>query len=303
MEYKDYYKVLGVDKKASGDEIKKVYRKLAKKYHPDLNPDDEKAQEKFKEINEAYEILGDDEKRKQYDMFGANYSHGQKFDPSRYGYGSSSYNINDFSDFFDMFFTGGGGRSSGPSGFNINDLFGGSNSKKGRAPRNKYDSELTITIDEAYSGVDKNMNFNINGENKSILIKVPAGILPGKKIRVKGENWGIDGDIFFKIKFREEPSMKLDGLNVTAKLDVLPWEAALGESVLVKTLGGRVKVNIPKGVRSGNKIKIGKKGFKDMNGNRGDFYVEINIVNPPNLTEEQEELYRQLKEISTYKPR
>lgn len=303
MEYKDYYKVLGVDKKASGDEIKKVYRKLAKKYHPDLNPDDEKAQEKFKEINEAYEILGDDEKRKQYDMFGANYSHGQNFDPSRYGYGSSSYNINDFSDFFDMFFTGGGGRSSGPSGFNINDLFGGSNSKKGRAPRNKYDSELTITIDEAYSGVDKNMNFNINGENKSILIKVPAGILPGKKIRVKGENWGIDGDIFFKIKFREEPSMKLDGLNVTAKLDVLPWEAALGESVVVKTLGGRVKVNIPKGVRSGNKIKIGKQGFKDMNGNRGDFYVEINIVNPPNLTEEEEELYRQLKEISTYKPR
>lgn len=135
MEYKDYYKILGVDEKASQDDIKKAYRKLAKKYHPDLHPDDEKSQDKFKEVNEAYEVIGDEEKRKQYDTFGSsqNFSNGQNFDPSQYGFGGDSYTYTssdggDFSDFFNMFFGGGGARSSSArssSGFDIGDLFGG----------------------------------------------------------------------------------------------------------------------------------------------------------------------------------
>ena len=198
MEYKDYYKVLGVEKSASQDEIKKAYRTLAKKHHPDLHPDDEKSQEKFKEINEAYEVLGDKDKRKQYDMFGssANFSNGQNFDPSQYGFGGGGYTQSgDFSDFFNMFFGGGGGQSrASTGGFDIGDLFGGGGRSR-RPQRQSYESDLNITIDQAYHGANKKITLNIGGESKAIDINIPAGILPGKKLKVKGEKWGVNGDI------------------------------------------------------------------------------------------------------------
>lgn len=313
MEYKDYYKILGVEKSASGDEIKSAYRKLAKKYHPDLNPDDEKAQEKFKEANEAYEVLGDEEKRKQYDTFGSsyNFSGGQNFDPSQYGFGGghtytySSSDAGGFSDFFNMFF-GGGGQSQGHSqGFNINDLFGGGRSsrRKTQAQRQSYDSELSISLEEAYKGTTKEMSLNFGGETKNISIKVPKGILPGKKLKVKGEKWGIPGDILFKINIIEDGKSELDGLNITKTLDILPFEAALGSKVVVDTFEGKIKISIPKSIDSGKKIKIPKKGYRDMKGKKGDLYVKINIVNPPKLTKEEEKLYEKLKEISDYNPR
>lgn len=308
MEYKDYYKILGVDEKASQDDIKKAYRKLAKKYHPDLHPDDEKSQDKFKEVNEAYEVIGDEEKRKQYDTFGSsqNFSNGQNFDPSQYGFGGDSYTYTssdggDFSDFFNMFFGGGGARSSSArssSGFDIGDLFGGGSARPGnREPqRQSYESELNISIDEAYHGTNKKMTLNIGGENKAVDIKVPAGILPGKKLKVKGEKWGVNGDILFKINVRGGRDT-LDGLNVNKKLDLFPDEAALGEKKILETFEGKIKINIPKGISSGKKIRIPKKGFKDMKKNTGDLYVEINIVVPEKLTDEEIELYKKLKEI------
>lgn len=308
MEYKDYYKILGVEKDASEDEIKKSYRKLAKKYHPDLHPDDEKAQEKFKEVNEAYEVLGDKDKRKQYDTFGssANFSGGQNFDPSQYGFGgANSYTYTteggDFSDFFNMFFGGGGGRqtsSRSAGGFDIGDLFGGgARSSRRREPqRQSYESELNITIDEAYHGTTKKMTLNIGGENKAVDIKVPAGILPGKKLKVKGEKWGVNGDILFKINI-EEGRDTLDGLNVNKKLDLFPEEAALGGKKLVETFDGKIKVNIPKGISSGKKIRIPKKGFKDMKKNKGDLYIEMNIVIPGDLSDKEIDLYKELKKI------
>src|SRR5690554_6447518 len=199
MEYKDYYKILGVEKTASQDEIKRAYRKLAKKYHPDLNPNDAKAQEKFKEINEAYEVLGDEEKKKRYDAFGSgyNFTNGQHFDPSQFGFEnfgngySYTYTGNgDFSEFFNMFFGGMDpkGKSRGPkSGFDLGNLFGGrKNNRKSPA----YESELNITIEEGYNGTSKNINLNIGGSNKSLSVNVPKGILPGKKLKVKGEKWG-----------------------------------------------------------------------------------------------------------------
>lgn len=302
MEYRDYYKILGVEKSASQDEIKKSYRKLAKKYHPDLHPDDEKAQEKFKEVNEAYEVLGDEKKRKQYDTFGssANFSNGQNFDPSQYGFGGNGYTYTtqggDFSDFFNMFFGGGGGQRSSraSSGFDIGDLFGGGRSR--RPQRQSYESELTISLDEAYHGTTKKMTLNIGGENKAIDIKVPSGILPGKKLKVKGEKWGVSGDILFKINV-EGGRDTLDGLNVNKKLDIFPDEAALGGKKVVETFEGKIKINIPQGISSGKKIRIPKKGFKDMKKNTGDLYIEINIVIPENLSDKEVELYKQLKEI------
>lgn len=296
MEYKDYYQILGVDKNASQDEIKKAYRRLAKKYHPDLNPNDKKAQEKFKEVNEAYEVLGDEEKRKQYDMFGSNFNFrgGEHFDPSQFGFGGYSYTGDGrgFSDFFNLFF-------GGKSGFNINDLF----SKARRPTRQKLESDLYLTIEEAYRGGRKEVSLNYRGQLKNLSVKIPRGILPGKKLRVKGEKWGVDGDILFKIHFKEDDRTRIDGLNIISKVDLLPWEAALGTRVIVKTLEGKIKVNIPKGIAAGKKVRIPKKGFRDMQDKVGDLYIEINIVNPPSLTKEEEELYKRLSEISTYNPR
>lgn len=315
MEYKDYYKILGVEKSASQDEIKSAYRKLAKKYHPDLNPDNEKAQEKFKEANEAYEVLGDKQKRKQYDTFGSNYdfSGGQNFDPSQYGFGGgstytySSSDAGDFSDFFNMFFGGGSGRSSQSrsQGFNINDLFGGGGSSRrsSKARRQSYNSELKLSLEEAYNGTTKQVNVSFGGETKSINIKVPKGILPGKKLKVKGEKWGISGDILFKINIIEDGENKLDGLDIIKTLDILPFEAALGSKIVIDTFEGKIKISIPKYIDSGKKIKIPKKGYRDMKGNIGDLYVMINIVNPPTLTRQEEKLYEKLKKISKYNPR
>ena len=134
-------------------------------------------------------------------------------------------------------------------------------------------------------------------------IKVPKGILPGKKLKVKGEKWGIDGDVLFKINFIENEKYKLEGLDIVSKLDILPWEAALGTKVIVDTLEGKIKVTIPKGIEGGKKIRIPKKGYRDMKNNVGDLYIETNIVNPTTLSKEEEKLYKGLSEISKYNPR
>lgn len=307
MEYKDYYKILGVDKKATKGEIKKAYRKLAKKYHPDMNPDDETAANKFKEVTEAYEVLSDDDKRKQYDMFGStgNFSAGQNFDPSQYGFdfnfgggdGGYSYSSNGgggFSDFFNMFF-GGGGPSQGASDFGGFSGFSGFGNGRQNQPRNKYETDMSISIEDAYNGIKRPLTLNVGGVTKTITVKVPKGITAGKKIRVKGDKYGLDGDIYIKVKILEYDE-KLDGLNIIRKLDIYPWDAALGSKEIVKTFDGKIKVTIPKNIKGGQQIRIPKKGFKDMKKNTGDLILEINITNPSNLTDEQIDLYKKLKE-------
>mgnify|MGYP001228466920 FL=1 len=252
------------------------------------------------------------EKKRQYDTFGSNYnfSGGQNFDPSQYGFGDgytytySSSDGGDFSDFFNMFFGGGGSQRS--SGFNINDLFGGTSGRTqrdGYSPRQSYESELNIRLEEGYRGITREVSLNFGGENKNLTIKVPKGILPGKKLRVKGEKWGISGDILFKINLIDNNKHRLDGLDITCRFDVLPWEAALGTKAIANTLDGKIKVNIPKGIKSGQKIRIPRRGYRDMKNKVGDLYIEINIVNPPTLSKEEEELYKELKEVSNYNPR
>lgn len=298
MEYKDYYKILGVDKNSTQDEIKKNYRKLAKQYHPDLHPDDDEAQEKFKEVSEAYEVLGDKEKKQKYDTFGSNYNFqgGHNFDPSQYGFTyTTSGEGSDFSDFFNSFFGSNGG-------FDINSIFRGGSSRAASRSRNKYDTELSLTVEEAYNGGDKQVSLNIAGQRKTLSIKIPKGIFPGKKLKVKGEKWGIDGDILFKIKI-DDKDYQMDGLNLTKKVDILPWEAAIGTKIVVKTLDGNIKITIPEGITGGKKIRLTNKGFKDMKGNAGDMFLQINIVNPPELSEEEKKLYEKLKNLSTYNPR
>lgn len=298
LKYRDYYEILGVDKNASQKEIKSAYRKLAKKYHPDLNQGDSKAQEKLKEINEAYEVLSDKDKKQKYDTFGSNYdfANGTNFDPSQYGYTySSTGNSGNFSDFFDMFF----GDSNTSGGFSFSDIFSDSKFGKGRRTketRQRYNTEVEVSLEEAYNGSNKSISFYLNNKQINIDLKIPAGITPGKKIKVKGEKYGVLGDIYFKVKISGADNLK--GLDVYESLDIYPWQAALGDSVTVKTLSGRIKLKIPKNIKGGSKLRIQGKGFKDMKKNTGDLYIKFNIVNPEKLSEEQIKLYEELKSIS-----
>lgn len=314
MEYKDYYKILGVDKDADQDEIKKKYRQLAKKYHPDLNKGNDKAQEKFKEINEAYEVLGNEEKRKRYDAFGSgnNFSQGDNFDPSHYGFDFSGFNKrpgggysytytttgdgagSGFSDFFNMFF-GGQDRQSARDDSMFTGFGGGG---QRRAAKPKYQTDVTISLEEAYNGSKRNLNVTINGQNKQIPLKIPKGIVPGKKIRINGDKFGLDGDVYVKINIIDQNNT-LEGLDLIKKMKLYPWDAALGAKKTVQTLDGKtIKVNIPKGIKTGKRIRIPNKGFRDMKNRTGDLYLEIVIDNPSRLTDEQLKLYKKLQKTA-----
>ncbi len=306
MEYKDYYKILGVDKNADQKTIKSKYRKLAKKYHPDLNPDDKVAQEKFKEISEAYEVLSDPDKKKKYDMFGSNYNFqgGANFDPSQYGYTyRSSGNGSNFSDFFDLIFggsKGSGGTASG-GGFDFSDIFsdfGGRRTGR-REKKNKdiHESDLTISIQDAAKGTVRSVSLNYQGKVIDVDVKVPKGITEGKKIRVNGSKYGLPGSLLFKIHVMDGMNLTLKGINLTKTVEITPAQAALGDSITVATLDGKIKLKVPKGVNTNHKLRVPKKGFKNMKGEEGDLYIEFKIILPPNLSEEEIKLYEELRKI------
>lgn len=303
MKYRDYYEVLGVDKKADNTEIKKAYRKLAKKYHPDLHPNDKESNEKFAEINEAYEVLSDPEKRKKYDMFGknANFSQGQNFDPSQYGFdftnfgnGSYSYTTGEssgFSDFFDGLF--GGFSSSGRSnGRKFSDFTTGFSSRK----RQRLDANVNISLEEAMQGCERTISIKSGGSLTDVKVKIPKGMPSNKKLKINGNKYGIDADIYVKVSIKDSNNRKLDGLDIIQTEKVYPWQAYFGTKIKIDTLDGKFMVNIPEKIETGQKIRMQNKGYKDMNDNRGDLYIEVLIDNPTNLTKEQEELYKKLSQ-------
>lgn len=313
MKFRDYYEVLGVDKKASQDEIKKTYRKMAKKYHPDTHPGDKTAEEKFKEANEAYEVLGDAEKRKKYDQFGAQgqFHNGADFDPSAYGFGNNvRYEYrqggnSDFSDFFNMFFGG-----SNPFGsFGEDNLFGSKGGKGGRFNQSRQmkgeDSEavLKITLLEGFSGAEKRIGLRTSTGEKTISLKIPAGIKPGEKIKLSGQggpgyNGGKNGDLLLHAEFVRNSDFELNGLNLEGRIALYPWEAALGTEKPYQTVDGRISVKVPAGIQTDNRIRVAGKGYRDRNGTRGDLFLRVKIMNPEKLSKEQKELYEKLSKIS-----
>jgi curved DNA-binding protein len=323
MQYKDYYAILGVDKTASKEDIKKAYRKLAKQHHPDANKGNKASEDKFKEISEAYEVLGDDEKRKKYDMFGsqAQYANGADFDPSQYGFngGNVRYEYSgggDHSDFFNMFFSEGfdlsslfggaarGGRTTSRvyQGDDISDLFGGG---AGRAPRVRsgqhVEAEIEITVEEGAAGTEKRVSLQTETGTRTINFKVPKGVRDGETIRLKGQghagqNGGQAGDLRMTVKLTSGGRFAFEDGHLVTPLDVRPWDAALGAKLNVDTLDGRISVKVPAGVQTGSKIRIAGKGYPSRDNSRGDLFIKVRLVNPAHLTNEQKALYEKLKE-------
>lgn len=307
MQYKDYYQILGVEKNATQDEIKKAYRKLAKKYHPDVTKGDKRLEEKFKDVGEAYDVLGNEEKRKKYDQFGSevHFQNGADFDPAQYGFKNAQYEypgngFDDKSDFFRMFFSEGG--------FDIGELFRPSR-KKG--VNRIYDgenieAEIEITPEEGFSGIEKRISLQTERGVKSFNFKVPKGVRDGEKIRLKGQgypgaNGGKNGDLHLIVRLKSYGRFEIEGNDLTMTLDLYPWDAALGGKQKVSAIDGNIMVNVPPGIQSGNKIRIAEKGYLDRNGERGDLYLKARIVNPGHLTAEAREFYAKLKQ--SYKNR
>jgi curved DNA-binding protein len=305
LEFRDYYKILGVDKTSSQDDIKKAYRILAKRYHPDANPNSKISEDKFKQINEAYEVLGDVEKRIKYNDLTdqANCRDGSDFDPSQAGFRKYRYNqregtSEDFSDFFNAFF---GGSSNG-----INDLFGERTTGNTRNRAYAQDggdieARITITPEEGFHGHKKRVILGDGISERTITFKIPAGIKQGEKIKLSGQgepgsNGGKSGDLYIEVGFSEGGKVKISGLDLEMTLDLLPWDAALGSETTVNIIDDRILLKTPPGIQTGGKIRLAGKGYKDRNGNRGDLYIRVRIVNPRTLTKGMKDLFTEMKQ-------
>lgn len=321
VEYKDYYKILGVDRSASQDDISKAFKKLARKYHPDLNPGDKTAEGKFKEAGEAYEVLKDPEKRKLYDQLGPNWQQGQNFQPPP-GFENMRFNFSGqggpggqaggfgaagFSDFFETLF-GGGGFSGARGGF------GGFQQR----PRRGRDVEagFEIGLEDAYKGGPQSVSLQeqVAGpggfptmKTRTLKVNIPAGVRDGQKIRLAGQGspggpGSEHGDLYLRIKVRPHPQFKVKDDNVVFDLALTPWEAALGATVRVPTLDGAVELRVPPGVGSGAKLRVRGKGLGTA-GKRGDELVRIMVQTPKTLSDEERRLFEELAKVSAFKPR
>ncbi len=296
MEYKDYYKILGVDRKASQDEIKKVYRKLAMKYHPDKNPNDKEAEEKFKEINEAYQVLGDKEKRARYDQLGSSYSQWQQrgapgnfnwedwFRNTQRGGREVRYEDMDgmfggggmggFSQFFEAIFGMGGG-------------MGAQTSRNPRAARQNYQQSVDISLEEAYRGTVR----ILESEGKRVQVKIPAGAKTGTKVRVKGKAPG-GGDLYLKINVLKHPDFERKGDDLHTQIKVDIFTALLSGKAQVKTLDGNLSLTIPAGTQPEQIIRLSGRGMPKLRKpkEKGDLYVHVKVKIPKKLSEKQRNL-------------
>ncbi|AWN22372.1 molecular chaperone DnaJ [Deinococcus irradiatisoli] len=298
MAYKDYYDVLGVTRSASEGDIKSAYRKLAKQYHPDKNPGDDKAAGRFKEIGEAYAVLSDAEKRKLYDQYG----HAGQVPPGAWsgagpaggGFSSADFggvDASQFSDFFQGLFgqQGRGGFRGGGGQVNLDDLMSGMGG--GRRFVQNVEGELQVTLQEAFSGSEE----VIQVEGKRLTVRIPAGTRDGARLRLAGQGPG-GGDVLLTIRVLEDGKFDLEGNDLTTSVDVPVDVAALGGSVRVPTMKGDVTLNIPQGTSGGRRMRLKGQGWPGKSG-AGDLYVKLNLVLPTQLSAEEKQLYEQLRSL------
>lgn len=301
MAFIDYYQVLGLPKNATADDIRKAYRKLARQYHPDLNPNNPEAHKKFQQINEANEVLSDPEKRKKYDQYGENWKHAEEFEKARQSQGHAyagagsgggfegfegfgSGGESGFSDFFESLFGSGGGRRSGTAKFRGED----------------FQARLVLTLTEAAQTYPRVLTVN----GKHIRITIPAGVADGQVIKLKGHggpgiNGGPAGDLYIEFKIENNTPFQRLGNDLHSTVDIDLYTAVLGGEVTADTLDGKVKLKVQPGTQNGTKVRLRGKGFPvyKQEGQYGDLYVTYYVLIPTSLTQKEKELFEQLRQL------
>jgi curved DNA-binding protein len=331
VKFKDYYDILGVSRTSTGDDIRQAYRKLARKFHPDVNPGDKSAEEKFKDINEAYEVLSDEEKRKGYDRLGSNWRGGADFTPPP-GSAEDGFEFRDFGEGF-----GGNGDARGFSDF-FESLFGRRGARAGpgfRMGGQDVEAEISLTLEDAHRGGQQTISLQVttpcdrcggSGSTdgkvcptcrgtgvvrrpRTLSVTIPPGVRDGSVIRLAGQgeagaNAGPAGDLLLRVRIEPHPVFKLVPPDeVETELPIAPWEAALGRKITVSTLDGPVEVTVPAGASSGQRLRLRGRGLNKRGGGRGDQYVRLKIVMPPKLTAKEKELFEQLAATSDFNAR
>jgi curved DNA-binding protein len=327
QDIRNYYELLGVKRDASADEIKQAFRRLARKYHPDLNPGDKSAEDKFKDISEAYEVLSDRSKRSQYDKFTGFWRKNRTKAPASEPREprDRSTEEEEFGDDFNTFIDrllgrkkesnnsprAKASRTEAPADRNARTNDRRIPREQREADRNftepqarlnpkNLEAELTLPLDKAYLGGRERITIQEDG--RSLEVDMPPGMIPGQKIRLRGQGLG-GGDLYLKINVSPHQFFRLEGVNIYCQLPVTPAEAVLGGFIEVPTLDGLVKISLPQGITSGQKLRLAGKGFPGEDGRRGDQLLEIQVVVPKSLQPAERELYEKLREIESFNPR
>lgn len=320
VQYRDYYEVLGVPRSASEADIKKAFRKLAREHHPDVAKDKKKAEERFKELNEAYEVLGDAAKRRKYDELGANWKSGAEFRPppgwesfsNGRGFRSAGpagqefefqFGGTGFSDFFEQLF--GSRARGGARGFGGHAGFGGEDvTERGR----DIEGDIMVTLEEAMRGSVRSVTVRRNSRAETHQVKIPAGVTEGQRLRVTGRGeagsgGGAAGDLYLRVRLARHPDFEVEDHNLICEAELAPWEAVLGASISVPTLDGRVNIKIPPGTQNGQKLRLRGRGLPQRGGGQGDLIVVARIEVPSRVTEAERKLWEQLARESGFNPR
>lgn len=326
VEFKDYYTTLGVSRDATEDEIKKAFRKLARKYHPDVAEDKKAAEDKFKEINEANEVLSDPVKRKKYDQLGARWQEEGPMEPPPHwrggaahgrggpGHGAAHefhFNGTGFSDFFEQFF-GGASRY----GFQEDqDYAQAATHETGRPHRGSdVEGDILVTLEEAMHGTLRPISLQIVNpatgavETQSFQVRIPPGATDGRRIRVPGQgepgrNGGAAGDLYLRVRHAAHPDFQSHGADLTYELELKPWDAVLGTEIIVPTLDGSIKLRVPAGTENDQTLRVRGRGLpKGKSGERGDLHVHVSIEIPKSVNDEERQLWEKLRAVSNYTP-
>lgn len=315
--FRNYYEILGLPREATNEEIKQVFRRLARQYHPDLNPGNKEAEEKFKDLGEAYEVLSDPSKRAQYDQFSKYWNQGgfrgkqtsrSKWDNRDSNRGSTEEvdfsKFADFNSFVDQVLSRRRESRNETSAASTRDTFRPGTTRTeytigSRASRRDIEAKLTLPLEKAYLGGLERIRLE---DGRSLEVDMPDGMVTGQTIRLRDQGVG-GGDLFLKITVAPHPFFKLQGTDIYCQLPITPTEAVLASPVEVPTLDGLVKINIPSGVKSGQRLRLANKGYPGDKSKRGDQLVEIQIVMPKNISSEERELYEKIRQIETFNPR
>jgi curved DNA-binding protein len=330
IEYKDYYRILGVEKNAAADDIRKAFRKLARIYHPDVAKDKAEGERKFKEINEAYEVLSDPEKRRKYDTLGSDWQQSAGGFPGGAGRGfpgngtggrtytwssgngdeSFEFGGTGFSDFFEAMFGSMGGASA------FGDEIPRSRARRSAAPRQGRDlqAEILVSLEEALRGSTRQISVRRSTgpgrepREEIYQVKIPAGVHEGQQIRMAGQgersvSGGKPGDLYLRVRFERHPEFQVQGSDLFYELPLAPWEAALGSHVNIPTLEGQVALKIPAGTQVGQKLRLRGQGMPVRGGGRGDLFAVAQIEMPSQIGDKERKLWEELARSSTFNPR